>query len=107
MVFELHFQEGFCGEEGTILLDGQVIATVTLVSRPQTGLAHIERLDIKPDQKLQVLLSNSDQIYAVPLKEEQGKRKLEGNESGVSYYLLNLCVDGLEIKPSAQMPGYL
>ncbi len=50
MVLELHFQEGFDGEDIEILVGGRVVARMRLRTRMQTGLAHIEKLMLSNDE---------------------------------------------------------
>ncbi|MBY3249868.1 hypothetical protein [Rhizobium laguerreae] len=54
--FELHLQEGFDGETVVIEVDGVEIARVEARTRMQTGLAHIEKLRLKPGQTVVVRL---------------------------------------------------
>ncbi|MGE0280611.1 MAG: hypothetical protein AB7P20_08365 [Rhizobiaceae bacterium] len=51
---ELHFQEAFSGETIQILLNGKLVAERSMKTRYQTGLAHIEKLDAKPGDEIEV-----------------------------------------------------
>jgi len=56
---ELHFQDAFSGETIQILLNGKLIAERAMKTRYQTGLAHIEKLDAKAGDEIEVRVAGS------------------------------------------------
>ena len=51
---ELHFQDVFSGEEIEILLNDMVVAKRSMKTRFQTGLAHIEKLNVDLGDEIEV-----------------------------------------------------
>lgn len=54
MQIELHFTEGFSGEEISILVEGRIVAEFSAQTKLQTGLAHIEMLDLPDGEEVVV-----------------------------------------------------
>jgi hypothetical protein len=57
---ELHFQEGFSGENVEVLLDGRTMAEFEARTRMQIGVAHIEKLALDPGQTITVRIKDRD-----------------------------------------------
>ncbi|MFL4468364.1 hypothetical protein ACERZ8_00200 [Tateyamaria armeniaca] len=65
MKLELHFTEGFSGQQISIHVNGRTVAEFSALTRFQTGLAHIEVLDL-PDGE-EVVIDFSDPKTSVHL----------------------------------------
>lgn len=57
MQIELHFTEGFSGEEISILVEGRIVAEFSAQTKLQTGLAHIEMLDLPDGEEVVVKIT--------------------------------------------------
>lgn len=60
MQLELHFTEGFSGEEISILVEGRIVAEFSAQTKFQTGLAHIETLDLPVGEEVVVNFSKPE-----------------------------------------------
>lgn len=58
MKFELHFTEGFTGQTISIEIEGMIVAEFSAHTRFQTGLAHIETLDVQDGEEVSIKLSD-------------------------------------------------
>ncbi len=118
MVLELHFQEGFCGEDVEIIIGGRVVARLRVETRLQTGLAHIEKLLLSKDQQeVQITIAELGQVRSVRAADVDtgsgadvkiGAKvdgKIDGSEQ--EYVLINLRDRQLIIQPTKTAPGYL
>lgn len=92
---ELHLQEGFAGETVVIEVDGAEIARVEARTRMQIGLAHIEKLRLKPGQTVAVRLPG--------LNLSAGHRVTAGRP----FIQVTLENGTLRIKATETTPGYL
>lgn len=96
---ELHFQEGFLGQQVEVLLDDQRVAQITPRTRPQIGLATITKVPARNGQRITVMMiseqsDGTDSVFAVfdPQK---------------PYLALNLVDGSLTIHATDRLPGYL
>lgn len=58
MKLELQFTEGFSGQEVSIEVEGRTVAEFAPRTKLQTGLAHIEVLDLHHGQEVTINFSN-------------------------------------------------
>jgi hypothetical protein len=93
--FELHFQEIFTGERIDIIASDKVRAQVVAKTRFQTGLAHIETLELCNGEKV---------VFQIVELNLQATIKVDVTKPFVSVKIINgqLQVDGTDIRP-----GYL
>jgi hypothetical protein len=91
---EVHFQDGFSGEAIELLVDGRTVARFAARTRYQTNLAHIERLEILPNQKITI------QCAGLPA------RTIAGGTSP-AYIVVRKVGDQLELEKTEQSPGYV
>lgn len=92
---ELHFQEGFSGEQVELLVDGRSMAEFEARTRMQIGVAHIEKLALDPGQTVTVRMKDRD---------------VEGSITAVAgkkFIIVNISGDLLTLKNSDATPGYL
>jgi hypothetical protein len=93
--YELHFREGFGGDHVTILVDGKPVKQLDLTTRMQLGLAHIEKVELKPKQKLSIQLKDHADLSNIPLNKKSPYIKIDKEE------------DAVAIEPTDVSPGYL
>jgi len=92
---ELHFQEGFRGVRVDILCGNSVLASIFAKTQFQTGLAHIETLELIDGQALTISIAESD------LKKDF---EIDATKPFVTVAI----VDGnLQTESTAIRPGYL
>lgn len=58
MKLELHFTEGFSGQEISIEIEGRTVAEFSARTKFQTGLAHIVMLDLQAGQEVTIKFSD-------------------------------------------------
>ena len=95
MKCELHLQEGFGGETVIVEVDGAEIARVEARTRMQIGLAHIEKLGLKPGQTVGVRL---------PDLNLSTEHRLVAGQPFIQVRLEN---GALRVKATETTPGYL
>lgn len=95
MEYELHFQEVFSGENVEIIIDGVIVSSITLQTRFQTGLAHIEKLQLQPGQKVEIRIVELKINTILHLKED------------FMYVIINLHNGVLLTRATDRLPGYL
>lgn len=72
MKLELHFTEGFSGQEISIHVADRIVAEFSAQTKFQTGLAHIEMLDLRDGQE--VVINFSDPKTSVHLDVDASHR---------------------------------
>ena len=92
---EVHFQEGFDGETVVLYVDDAEAGRLTARTRMQIGLAHIEKLQVRPGQTIAVRLP--DQNISATHVVAQGKPFLQ----------VNLEQGNLRIHATENTPGYM
>jgi protein involved in polysaccharide export with SLBB domain len=93
--YEIHVQEGFTGETVDIRVNGAEVSRFAATTRPQIGLAHIERLQLSPGDTVQISIQASGtSVIFIPKPKE-------------IYVRVNLVQKKLEINLSRSSPGYL
>ncbi len=92
---EFHFTEGFREQSAQILCDGEKLASFTLTSAFQTGLAHIEILQL--DEGKEVAIEIGDQ----PL------RATAVVDAAHPFVVVALEGDRLDLAVLASRPGYV
>ncbi|WP_048709316.1 hypothetical protein [Microvirga massiliensis] len=90
---ELHFREGFDGQEIEVMVNGQPVASFTARTRMQIGLAHIEKLEIGEGDSVIVRIGNTERTVPVA--------------KGVSQYAIDLREGGLTIEPARDRLRYM
>lgn len=93
--FELHFQEGFSGESVVVEVDGLPVSRFTANSRFQTGLAHIERVQITDGSEIKI---------AIPAA---GAKATIKASRLTPYIVINLKDKRLLLEANAESPGYM
>ena len=91
----MHLQEGFGGETVIVEVDGAEIARVEARTRMQIGLAHIEKLGLKPGQTVGVRL---------PDLNLSTEHRLVAGQPFIQVRLDN---GALRVKATETTPGYL
>jgi hypothetical protein len=94
-LIELHFQEGFTGDDVDIYVEGKPVAHFAARTRLQTGLAHIETLDVPVGATVEI---------AIPAR---GCRNRISITKETSHVTINLEDQQLRIQSSKETPGYL
>lgn len=92
---ELHFQEGFTGQNFDILVGGKLRASVKAQTRFQTGLAHIEPVMLHDEEEVVIRQQDTGVEQRVPLHQ------------GRPFITLTLVDGALKIDDRDQTPGYL
>ena len=92
---ELHLQEGFAGETVVIEVDGVEIVRVEARTRMQIGLAHIEKLGLKPGQTVAVRLPDLNLLT---------EHRVVAGRPFIQVTLEN---GALRVKAAETSPGYL
>lgn len=92
---EVHFQEGFVGQQIDISVDGQLMISFEARTRFQTGLAHIEPMTVREDQ-----------VVAIAI-DELGIRDSFHIEASFPYVTVNLADGQMLIRQTEMLPGYL
>jgi hypothetical protein len=93
--YEFHFQEGFDGQRIAIIASGRTLARITAKTRPQTGLAHIEVLQLSAGDQLKLIVEGDARAAQFTLSDTE------------QYIVINLTANALQVAPSATCPGYL
>lgn len=91
---ELHFQDGFSGDAIEVLLEGHVVASFTARTRTQINLAHVERLEVRPDQRITIRCGQLPEHVV-----SAGRPP--------AYVVVRKVAQRLEIERTQQAPGYL
>jgi hypothetical protein len=92
---EFHFREGFRGVRIDILGGGRVLAQVLAKTRFQSGLAHIEILELHDGDEVQLLI---------------GELNLETDikvDATRPFVLVELMDGNLRVEDTATRPGYV
>lgn len=93
--FELHFQEGFFGQTVEISVDGEEVARFEARTRLQTGLARIEKLDLRSGQEMTIHIKELNLNESFRLEYAQ------------IYVMVNLINERLIVRLTDRLPGYL
>ena len=93
--FEFHFQEIFTNERIDIITDNEVRAQVVAKTQFQTGLAHVEKLELKDEEEVTLL------IRELNLK---STFKVDATKPFVT---IRKTDDALHVDHTAKRPGYL
>ncbi|MEH6631562.1 MAG: hypothetical protein V7776_12070 [Halopseudomonas aestusnigri] len=108
MMLELHFQEGFDGEDIEIIVGNRVVTRLKLRTRMQTGLAHIEKLmpfEDEARQEVQIAIAELGQICCI--KAADNDTVYEVGKSEPEFVLVNLQDGKLTFQTTYTAPGYL
>ena len=92
---EFHFQEIFRGERIDIMTGDEILAQVTAKTRFQTGLAHIETLELCDGEEVRL-----------EIRELDLKASLEVDVTR-PYVTVNLIDGQLRVETTTVSPGYL
>jgi hypothetical protein len=92
---EFHFQEGFTGETVILAVDGETRVRFEARTRPQTGLAHIETLELGPGQTVTI---------SVPDAGLRDEYQVAGGEQWVT---VNMVDRALVVGRAQGRPGYV
>lgn len=92
---ECHFTEGFYGQEVRLLHGDEELAKLTLRTRMQTGLAHVERLKIKSGEEVKVEISDLDLVATIQV------------DAATPFVTVALEEGELRVASTATTPGYL
>lgn len=91
---ELHFQEGFEGEQIEILRNGTVAAAFPAKTRYQISLAHIEELAIAENDEVVIRIKG-------------GAMKIVPLVNGITQYRVNLVDNSLQVEPARDRQTYM
>lgn len=92
---EFHFQEGFSGQTFEIVASGRVCATVTVRTRYQIGLAHIETIELKDGAEVVIREQATQTETSIQIHHDK------------PFVVLKLVNGTLEAEAIGQSPGYL
>ena len=81
--YEIHFGEGFDHDAVTLLVDGALHKKLVLTTKMQLGLAHIERVDLKPRQMVTVRLDSSGYEAESRLQKSKSVLKVSKQDNAV------------------------
>jgi hypothetical protein len=97
--FEIHFQEGFDGNDVSILLNDEEIQHKSMTTRMQTSLAHLQNVDANPGDVVTIVFNDEDledgPQYTVCLDQEK------------NYLVVNKLNNRIALDTTDKMPGYL
>lgn len=95
MNIELQFTEGFTGQKISIRIEGEIVADFTAQTKFQTGLAHIEVLDLQDGEEVTVTIGEP---------EIELRLDVDASQPFVTFALQ----DGiLNVSKTDKRPGYL
>lgn len=90
---ELHFQEGFSGQDATVAVDGRIVERFSARTRPQIGAAHVATLSVSAGQSVEIRAGTAVLSF-----------RPDGSHP---HYLVRLHNNALAVRPSAEMPRYM
>ena len=92
---ELQFTEGFTGQNISIRVEGEIVANFTAQTKFQTGLAHIEMLDLRDGKEVTVTIGEP---------EIELRLDVDASQPFITFVLQ----DGtLNVSKTDKRPGYL
>ena len=92
---ELHFQEGFSGEAVEVQVTGKAAAHFVARTKVQTGLAHIQKLELADGTTVRI---------TVPATGAEASVKVSKASPHIAVNLVN---KKLDIEAKKESPGYL
>lgn len=92
---EFHFQEIFCGERIDIMINDEIQAQVMAKTRFQTGLAHIETIELCDGEEVTLVIGELDLKARVHVDVTK------------PYVTVNMTDGQLRLENIATSPGYL
>ncbi|MFM9851320.1 MAG: hypothetical protein ACKVOJ_00735 [Sphingomonadaceae bacterium] len=82
--YELHFCDGFADDDVSILIDGKAYRSLTLTTKMQIGLAHIEPLVLKSGQMVTIEIAKDHIRTELRLKKDRPFIKVNKYEDAVA-----------------------
>ena len=92
---ELHFQEGFSGEAVEVRVAGKAAAHFVARTRVQTGLAHIEKLELADGTTVRITM---------PATGAEASFKVS---KASPHIVVNVVNQKLNVEAKKESPGYL
>lgn len=92
---EFHFQEGFSGQIFEIIASGRICATVTVRTRYQISLAHIETIELQDSESVVIREQATQAETSVQIDHDK------------PFVVLKLVNGKLETEATSQSPGYV
>lgn len=94
-VIEIHFTEVFSGQGAQLLIPDQDPITLTLQTRFQTGLAHVETLELSDGKEVHLKLDEPDLEATITV------------DATRPFVVVGLQEDRLSVTYEVTTPGYL
>lgn len=94
MTCELHFRDGFVGDVVEVTVDGERRMRHELRTRLQISLAHIEEIEVRPGQRIEV---------SVPARGLRAAAEVLATDR---WFTVDLELDALELARSDTLPGH-